>query len=142
LLGPPREIEGHTRYSGHGTRNNTDRKAHRQQNRFLLDILKSQVKLMNASNFDIKAYIESRSQLTDNSCEAFDVELDPTAAEVLDTIQSTPLGRLLRMIGSLPEIRHDKVCNIRRQIDYGQYDLSENLDLALDRVLEEFIADT
>lgn len=96
---------------------------------------------MNASDFDIKNYIELRQQAADNICEAFDVEIDPTAAEVLEMIHSTPLGKLLRMIGSLPEIRQEKVCDIRRQIDYGQYNLSENLDLALDRVLEEFITE-
>ncbi len=97
---------------------------------------------MNASDFDIKNYIELRQQAADEFCEQFvDVEIDPTAAEVLEMIHSTPLGRLLRMIGSLPEIRQEKVCDVRRQIDYGQYNLSENLDLALDRVLEEFIAE-
>ena len=96
---------------------------------------------MKASDFDIKDYIELRQKQADNICEAFDVEMDPTAAGVLDTIHSTPLGRLLRMIGSLPEIRHEKVFEVRSQIDYGQYNLSENLDLALDRVLEEFVAE-
>jgi len=96
---------------------------------------------MKASDFDIKKYIELRQETTDSICEAFDVEIDPTAAQVLETIHSTPLGRLLRMIGSLPEIRQEKVCDVRRQIDYGQYNLSENLDVALDRVLEEFIAE-
>jgi negative regulator of flagellin synthesis FlgM len=96
---------------------------------------------MKASDFDIKDYIELRQKQADDICEAFDVEMDPTAAEVLDTIHSTPLGKLLRMIGSLPEIRHEKVFEVRSQIDYGQYNLSENLDLALDRVLEEFVAE-
>ena len=96
---------------------------------------------MNVSDFDIKSYIELRKQRSDDFCEPFDLEMDPTAAEVLDNIHSTPLGRLLRMIGSLPEIRQEKVCDVRRQIDYGQYDINENLDVALDRVLEEFIAD-
>ena len=98
-------------------------------------------KSMKASDFDIKSYIELRKQETGRFCEPFEVEIDPTAAEVLDTIHSTPLGRLLRMIGSLPEIRQEKVYDVRRQIDFGQYDINENLDVALDRVLEEFIAD-
>jgi anti-sigma28 factor (negative regulator of flagellin synthesis) len=70
-----------------------------------------------------------------------EVETDPTAAQVLNNIHSTPLGRLLMMIGSLPEIRREKVEDVRRQIDVGQYNISENLDIALDRVLEEFIAE-
>ena len=96
---------------------------------------------MKASDFDIKNEIDLRQQDTDNICDQFGVEIDPTVSEVLETIHSTPLGRLLRMIGSLPEIRQEKVFDVRRQIDYGQYNLSENLDVALDRVLEEFIAE-
>ena len=96
---------------------------------------------MKTSDFDIKNYIESRHNLTDNICDSFDVAIDPTASEILDTIHSTPLGRLLRMIGSLPEIRHEKVFEVRSQIDFGKYNLSENLDMALDRVLEAFVGE-
>jgi hypothetical protein len=63
------------------------------------------------------------------------------SSELFECLNSTPLGRLLGMIGSLPEIRQEKVTNIREKIDHGQYDLNENLDAALDMVLEEFIAD-
>jgi len=45
------------------------------------------------------------------------------------------------MISTLPEIRQEKVCNARMQIAKGDYDLGPNLDEALDRVLEEFIAE-
>ena len=66
---------------------------------------------------------------------------DPNAGEVYDTMASSPLGRLLGLISSLPEIRHEKVSAVRRQIDMDQYNITDNLDLALDKVLEEFIAD-
>ena len=141
---PHNGIEGHTIYSGHSRKMSSGRKAHIKQNSFLFNWMNNQVKRvksMKAPEFDIKNYIELRKQQTGDFCEPFDVEIDPTAAEVLDTIHSTPLGRLLRMIGSLPEIRQEKVCDVRRQIDFGQYDINENLDVALDRVLEEFIAD-
>ncbi|MHC5062158.1 MAG: flagellar biosynthesis anti-sigma factor FlgM, partial [Planctomycetota bacterium] len=89
----------------------------------------------------IKSYINTRQRATEDICKAMEVETDPTAAQVLNNIHSTPLGRLLMMIGSLPEIRREKVEDVRRQIDVGQYNISENLDIALDRVLEEFIAE-
>ena len=66
---------------------------------------------------------------------------DQTADDVYVTITSSPLCRLLGLISSLPEIRHEKVNDVRRQIDLGEYNISDNLDLALDKVLEEFIAD-
>jgi hypothetical protein len=45
------------------------------------------------------------------------------------------------MISSLPEVRHEKVDTIRRQINSDEYHLGENLDLALDLVIEEFVVD-
>ena len=37
----------------------------------------------------------------------------------------------------LPEIRHEKVQEIRRQIAAGTYETPEKLDSALDRLLDE-----
>ena len=62
-------------------------------------------------------------------------------ADQFDAAGGTPLGQLLRLISALPEIRREKVEHVRRQIDHGQYDLNNNLDAALDKVLEEFLAD-
>jgi hypothetical protein len=78
--------------------------------------------------------IESLYKYRDEFC-------DPTAGQVYDTMASSPLGRLLGIIGSLPEVRHEKVSDVRRQINRGEYNITDNLDLALDKVLEEFIAD-
>jgi len=60
---------------------------------------------------------------------------------LLDNLTATPLGRLLKIISRLPEIRQDKVISVRRQLERDEYALSENLDAALDRVLEELIAE-
>lgn len=73
--------------------------------------------------------------------EAFESEMDILDDELLENISSNPVGRLLRIISSLPEIRDEKVTNIRERIDHGEYDASEYLDEALDRVLEEFITE-
>ena len=68
-------------------------------------------------------------------------QFDPADDEQFEADSTTPLGQLLKLIGSLPEIRHDKVHGVRRQIDHGDYDISTNLDAALDKVLEEFLTD-
>jgi len=60
---------------------------------------------------------------------------------ILENINSTPIAKLLRMISALPEIRHEKVFNAREQIDQDRYDLGDNLDTAIDRVLEELLAE-
>ena len=61
---------------------------------------------------------------------------------VLENIDATPIGQLLKMIASLPEIRQEKVSGMRRRISDQRYDLDENLDTAIDRVLEEIIVET
>ena len=73
-------------------------------------------------------------ELSENQDELWDKGL-------LESINSTPIGQLLKVISSLPEIRREKVTDIRRQIDNGHYDIGNNLDAALDLVIEEFIAD-
>lgn len=66
-------------------------------------------------------------------------EQDLLAEQILENVNSTPLGQLLKKISSLPEIRREKVTTIRHQLHRGQYDLNQRLDVALDKVLEELI---
>ncbi len=65
---------------------------------------------------------------------------DMVMEQILDNIHNTPIGQVLKKIASLPEIRRDKILTLRRQITEGRYDLTERLDLALDRVLEDLTA--
>jgi anti-sigma28 factor (negative regulator of flagellin synthesis) len=57
--------------------------------------------------------------------------------QILENIHHTPLGQVLKKIASLPEVRQEKVLDLRRKITEGRYDVSERLDRALDRVLED-----
>jgi negative regulator of flagellin synthesis FlgM len=54
-----------------------------------------------------------------------------------DHVEISPLGQMLDGISRLPEIRHEKVEEIRRQIAAGVYETPEKLELALDRLLDE-----
>lgn len=65
---------------------------------------------------------------------------DSVMEQILDNIQSTPLGVVLKRIASLPEVRRQKVLRVRRQITQGRYDVTERLDLALEKVLEDLTA--
>ncbi len=69
---------------------------------------------------------------------SFDKDL--VMEQILENIQNTPLGQVLKKIASLPEIRQEKVLHLRRQITEGRYNLSERLDVALDKVLEDLTA--
>ncbi len=65
---------------------------------------------------------------------------DFTMEQILDNINNTPLGQVLKKIAMLPEIRKEKVLRVRRQLTEGKYDLSTRLDVALDKVLEDLTA--
>jgi negative regulator of flagellin synthesis FlgM len=56
-----------------------------------------------------------------------------------DHVEISPLGQMLDNIGQLPEIRQEKVDEIRRQISAGSYESAEKLEVALDRLLEELL---
>ena len=56
---------------------------------------------------------------------------------ILDNINYTPMGRVLKRFASLPEVRKRKVLNLRRQIHHGEYKLNERLDNALEKVLND-----
>lgn len=40
---------------------------------------------------------------------------------------------------SRPEIRVEKIMDVRRQLGEGRYELAERLDLVLDRILEDLL---
>ncbi len=70
---------------------------------------------------------------------AFSVDAGQTvqANAARDHVEISPLGQMLDGISRLPEIRHEKVEEIRRQIAAGTYETSAKLEVALDRLLDE-----
>jgi hypothetical protein len=99
------------------------------------------VRIMDTSEFKINSRAGFQEHTSEDIFGMCNPEIEQQATELMDTINATPLGRLLSIISSLPEIRHEKVCDIRGRLDRGEYELNTNLDVAMDRVLEEFIAD-
>lgn len=57
--------------------------------------------------------------------------------QILENMNTTPIGKVLRNIASLPEISRQKVLRVRKQLTEGRYDLNERLDLALEKVLDD-----
>jgi hypothetical protein len=66
-------------------------------------------------------------------------ECDMLMEEILNNLNSTPLGQVLKQIASLPEVRRKKVLNVRQQLTDNTYDLDRGLNVALDKVLEDLI---
>lgn len=72
--------------------------------------------------------------------EWMNLDLDELLQEpLLEHLQANPIGRLLQLIASLPEVRQEKVLRARREIAENNLDMDRRLDAALDRILEELI---
>ena len=86
--------------------------------------------------FDGEELFGDRNHQADFVDENLVAEQDLLMEQILENINTTPIGQVLKKIASLPEIRKEKVLEVRRQLNKGKYDLNERLDIALDRVLE------
>jgi hypothetical protein len=86
--------------------------------------------------FDYKSKSDNENRQMDSAVEGLTADTDLVMEQILDNINTTPIGQVLRKIASLPEVRKDKVLDVRRQLTEGKYDLDERLDVALDKVLE------
>lgn len=66
---------------------------------------------------------------------------DFTEESLMEHLYANPLGKLLKIISTLPEVRHEKVDHARRMIHETEDELNCRMDLALDKVLEELITE-
>jgi hypothetical protein len=57
--------------------------------------------------------------------------------QILDNMNNTPIGQVLKKIASLPDVNKQKVLRVRRQLTEGRYDLNERLDHVLEKVLDD-----
>jgi len=56
---------------------------------------------------------------------------------ILDNLNTTPIGQVLKTIAAMPANRQGKVLDVRQRLTDGSYDLSGHLDDALERVLRD-----
>ena len=92
------------------------------------------------AEFDSNSRFERENRQVDPVGEVLAADKDMVMEQILDNINTTPIGQVLRKIASLPEVRKEKVLDVRRQLTEGKYDLDERLDVALDKVLEHLTA--
>jgi len=88
-------------------------------------------------NLDSNDRFEDQSRQADSVDEDLVTEQDLLMEQILENINTTPIGQVLKKIASLPEVRKEKVLDIRRQLNKGKYKLNKRLDIALDKVLED-----
>lgn len=88
-------------------------------------------------NFNSEGHSQDRQRHPDSGNENLSHDEDMIIEQILDNINTTPIGQVLKKIASLPEVRREKVLDVRRQLTQGEYDLNKRLDVALDKVLED-----
>ena len=89
-------------------------------------------------DFTMDELIAERDRLAGH----IDGDADFVMDSLLEHIYANPLGRLLRVISTLPEVRREKVDHARRMIQASDDQLDDRMDLALDKVLEEIITES
>ena len=55
----------------------------------------------------------------------------------MDQIDISPEAELVSRVGEIPDMRTDRVDEIRAQIEAGTYETDEKLDVAVGRLLDE-----
>ena len=121
-------IWGHTRYSGY-------RVSDESTDAFVCDHFNKVVEMPSINSND---HFEGRNRHVDSlSEENLAMDGDLLMEQILENINTTPVGQMLKKIASLPEVRKEKVVNVRRQLTEGKYNLNERLDIALEKVLED-----
>ena len=56
---------------------------------------------------------------------------------IQDELQISDAAQMLDKVGQIPEVRQDRVDQIRAQIAEGTYETREKLDIAVERLLDE-----
>ena len=90
--------------------------------------------------FDHNNRFENKSRQINSNDGNLTPDEDFIMEQILENLNNTPIGQVLQKIASLPEVRKDKIINVRRQLTDGKYDLNERLDIAMDKVLEDLTA--
>jgi len=92
------------------------------------------------SDFDCSSRFKGQNRQVDSFEDNLAPDKDLVMEQILENLNVTPIGQVLKKIASLPEVRQDKILDVRRQLTEGKYEINEHLDIALDKVLEDLTA--
>ena len=92
------------------------------------------------SDFDSSSRDKGQNRHVDTVDDSLAPDKDLIMEQILENLNTTPIGKVLKKIASLPDGRKEKVLGVRQQLTEGKYEFNEYLDVALDRVLEELTA--
>lgn len=94
-------------------------------------------KVVEMTDFEPSNSLEDQNRQADPVDDILAREQDLIMEQILENINTTPIGQVLKKIVSLPEVRKEKILHLRGQLTEGRYKLSDRLDIALDKVLED-----
>jgi len=92
------------------------------------------------SDFDSSSRFKGQNRQVDTVDDSLAPDKDFIMEQILENLNTTPIGKVLKKIASLPDGRKEKVLDVRQQLTEGKYELNEYLDIALDKVLEDLTA--
>ena len=92
------------------------------------------------SDFDSSSRTKGENRQMDTVDDSLAPDKDFIMEQILENLNTTPIGKVLKKIASLPDGRKEKVLDVRQQLTEGRYELNEYLDVALDKVLEDLTA--
>jgi len=94
-------------------------------------------KVVEMQNLGLNGRFEGQNREAEPVNENVAADEDLIMERILENINTTPIGQVLKKIASLPEVRREKILHVRRQLTEGKYDVNKRLDVAVDRVLED-----
>jgi hypothetical protein len=80
---------------------------------------------------------KNRGQVNPSETPSLWTQSDFSPAQLLRHMETNPLGQLLKLIATLPDVRYDKIERARQQLVLSDEALDERVNLALDRMFEE-----
>ena len=92
------------------------------------------------SDFDSSSRVKGQNRQVDTADDNLAPDKDLIMEQILENLNTTPIGKVLKRIASLPNGRKEKVLDVRQQLTEGKYEFNEYLDVALDKVLEDLTA--
>ncbi|MBC8469499.1 MAG: hypothetical protein H8D56_08505 [Planctomycetes bacterium] len=91
------------------------------------------------SDFDSNSRFKGQNRQVD-TVDNLAPDKDFIMEQILENLNTTPIGKVLKKIASLPDGRKAKILDVRQQLTEGKYEFNEYLDVALDKVLEDLTA--
>lgn len=92
------------------------------------------------SDFDSSSRFKGENRQVDTVDDSLAPDKDFIMEQILENLNTTPIGKVLKKIASLPDGRKEKVLDLRQQLTEGKYEFNEYLDVALDKILEDLTA--